>query len=142
LGARKAIRIQPKRYELVRLRGDPSDRNHHAIIFSNVLPCEKLTPKSILPALATWTPTGHGWVSKWNVIDHDKVEEILKANSNPEKHDEKQTKELALLIPRSLWIWLIPNWIMPLQSKMRLFYLEAQVSLEADAVPSQRLNRR
>lgn len=114
-------RINPVRYARISLREDAPGRTHHAIIFSEVPSDKKLTPASRFGKylkFLTWTPTGHGWVSNWDVVGPDNVathtlgEEIL------------GTSEAALLIPRSLWIWFIPERFMSQKAKMNLFFLE------------------
>jgi len=122
LDAGKTIRIEPDGYERIKLPSDPPGRRHHAIIFDNIPPCEKLIPKSKIPNFFTWTPTGHGCVSKWNIV------------RNP--FHAHGAEHVALLIPRSLWIWFIPEWIMSQEVKMSLFYLEAQVPPKDTAVPA------
>lgn len=103
----------PTRYDRIILHGDPPERTHHAIIFSPVVPGNRVfTPKSRIWRLFTLTPTGHWWVSKWSVIGSD-------------KSDALRENESALLVPRSWWIWYVPERLMSLGKKWRLFYLEA-----------------
>lgn len=130
------IRIEPKRYELVRLQDDPPERNHHAIVFTNVPDAEKLIPKSKLPSLLTLTLTGHGCVKNWDLVDYSKVKtgKVLHVNLNAAAQPENSGNTFFLLVPRSLWIWFVPEWIMPKGTKMRLFYLEAHDPFKPVAV--------
>jgi hypothetical protein len=124
-------RLEAVRHERIRLGEDPPRRTHHAIIF-NTKPhrAEARQGPEIsvpvagckLPEWMTWTPTGHGSVGKWDIV-------------TSEKSDQISENELALLVPRSLWIWFVPRLIRnfsPLrllipQDPKDLFYLEGYV---------------
>ncbi len=112
----RGIRITPERYQRISMKGDSLGRTHHAVIFNTAKlrgANEKRTfvARCKLPKIFTWTPTGHGAISNWDFARSEKSEQL-------------SGEELALLVPRSLWVWFVPDWMISKKSKIRLFYLE------------------
>ena len=83
--------LAPVRYDWLSLKGDLSNRRHHAAIFhdNGDGAAAKFEVRTRIPQILTWTPTGHGTSHRWDVI---------RISSN----------EVALLIPRSWWVWFVP----------------------------------
>lgn len=114
--------LEPLRYEKISLRKDSSGRAHHAIIFDIEIDLDPdlhfFEAKCRLPQWMTWTPTGHGSLSNWDLVTNDESEQI-------------QEGELALLIPRSLWTWYIPRFIrnFPSLDPKNLFLLKPRLKL-------------
>lgn len=105
-------KLIPVRYSKISLLEDSPERTHHAVIFNiDKYPengkVDSFIAKCRLPELFTWTPTGHGSISNWNFATNEQSEQLTE-------------EELALLVPRSLWVWFLPRFVRNL-TPLRLF---------------------
>lgn len=113
------------RHKRISMHTDPPGRTHHAIIFDIDEHPKNATDHGYTAHCHLWewmTWTKHRTISNWDF-------------ATSKESDQISEKELALLVPRSFWVWHVPGflvalpplrWLIPEETK-DLFYLESGV---------------